>query len=141
MAPTLASLFIAASAAIVFTLGALHLLFTFRGTKLHPRDDELQNLMEKVSPVLTRSTTMWRAWIGFNASHSCGALLFGAVYGYLSIMHGAFLLGSNFLLALGLVMLLAYAALAKRYWFSTPLRGILLSITLYVTGLVIAVIT
>jgi hypothetical protein len=120
---SLPSMLIVASAAIIFTLGALHLWYTFRGNKLHPRDTSLRERMEQTPLVLTRQTTMWRAWVGFNASHSYGALLFGAVYGYLAIVHGAFLLQSRFLLVLGLVALVAYAFLGKRYWFSIPFRA------------------
>jgi hypothetical protein len=34
---------------------------------------------------------MWKAWIGFNASHSFGLILFGTVYAYLALAHGSFL--------------------------------------------------
>jgi hypothetical protein len=91
-----------------------------------------------VSPVITRQTTMWKAWVGFNASHSFGAILFGVVYGYLSLIHVAFLLQSTFLLLLGLALLLGYVFLAKSYWFSIPLRGILLATVLYAAALLIA---
>ena len=91
--------------------------------------------MHEVSPNLTRQTTMWKAWIGFNASHSYGALLFGAVYGYLALIHGTFLFQSPFLLGLGLVFLLGLVALGKLYWFSVPLRGIVLATALYVAAL------
>ena len=74
-----ASALIAASAAVIFALGLIHLIYTFHGPRLHPRDPELELRMKSVSPVITRQTTMWKAWIGFNASHSYGALLFGAV--------------------------------------------------------------
>jgi hypothetical protein len=134
----LPSLLIAASAAIIFTLGALHLWYTFRGNKLHPRDPELRVRLEQTPLVLTRQTTMWKAWVGFNASHSCGAMLFGAFYGYLALAHGAFLFQSWFLLALGLLALVAYAFMARRYWFSVPFRGILLATAFYVIALVIA---
>ena len=134
---TLASVFVVASAAIIFALGALHLLYTFRGTKLHPRDPELRLKLEQAPLVLTRQTTMWKAWIGFNASHSYGALLFGAIYGYLALVHGALLFQSPFLLALGLLILIGYAFLGKRYWFSVPYRGILLASASYVIALVI----
>lgn len=132
----LPSLSIAASAAVIFGLGLLHLIYTFRGPKLHPRDADLETRMKAVSPVLTRQTTMWKAWIGFNASHSYGALLFGAVYGYLALVHGAFLFASPFLLALGALMLAAYAVLGRLYWFSVPYYGILLSAALYILGLI-----
>jgi hypothetical protein len=134
----LPSLLIAGSAAIIFVLGAIHLWYTFVGNKLHPRDPEVRARMEQTPLVLTRQTNVWKAWVGFNASHSYGALLFGAVYGYLALRHGAFLFESWFLQALGLVALLAYAVLAKRYWFSVPFRGIVLATALYVPALIIA---
>lgn len=135
-----ASLLIAASAAVIFGLGLIHLLYTLHGTKLHPREAELEARMKAVSPVLTRQTTMWKAWIGFNASHSYGALLFGAVYGYLALAHGAFLFASAFLLALGAALLAGYIVIGKLYWFSVPYRGILLSSVLYAAGLVAGLI-
>jgi len=134
----LPSVLIAGSAAVIFALGALHLLYTFRGTKLHPRDPDLRARLEQAPLVLTRQTTMWKAWIGFNASHSYGALLFGSVYGYLALAHGACLFQSWFLLSLGLLALVGYAFLGKIYWFSVPYRGILLATALYVGALAIA---
>jgi hypothetical protein len=83
----LPSMLMVASAAVIFLLGALHLTYTFSGSKLHPRDAELRARLEQVSPLISRQTTMWKAWIGFNASHSYGALLFGAVYGYLALAY------------------------------------------------------
>jgi hypothetical protein len=135
--PTLPSLLIGASAAVILLLGLAHLLFTFRGPAFMPRDRALKARMEEVAPVITRETTMWKAWVGFNASHSVGAILFGAVYGYLALLHPAFLFASHFLLALGLVTLCGYLALARRYWFRTPFRGILLALVLYLVGLLV----
>ncbi|MET0486534.1 MAG: hypothetical protein ABW216_12610 [Candidatus Rokuibacteriota bacterium] len=135
---TLAPSLIAGSAAIIMLLGLIHLLYTFHGPKLLPRDRDLKTRMQEVSPVITRETTMWKAWVGFNASHSGGAILFGAVYGYLALAHGAFLFQSTFLLSLGLLMLCGYAFLAKRYWFSVPFRGILLAAVIYVIALIIS---
>ncbi len=78
---------------------------------------------------------MWKAWVGFNASHSFGAILFGTAYGYLSIAHEGFLFESQFLLSLGLLFLLGYAFLGKLYWFSVPFRGIVLATVFYVVAL------
>jgi hypothetical protein len=134
----LASSLLAASALIILLLGLIHLLYTFHGTKLHPRDPQLTGALKEASPVISRQTTMWKAWVGFNASHSLGAILFGAVYGYLAVVHGAFLFQSLFLLGLGLLLLMSYAFLGKLYWFSTPFRGIVLALLLYLGGLVAA---
>lgn len=132
------SVFIAASAAIILLLGLMHLLYTFRGPLLHPRDPELTAKMMTVSPVITQESTMWKVYIGFNATHSLGLILFGALYGYLALRHSAFLFHSWFLLALGFAALLSYAAVSKLYFFTAPFRGVVLATVLYLVGIVIS---
>src|ERR1700732_220594 len=79
------------SASIIFTLGVVHLVYTFWGPKLTPRDPALQISMSQIAPVITKETTMWRCWIGFNASHSMGLILFGLVFGFLALAHSQIL--------------------------------------------------
>jgi hypothetical protein len=114
----------------------MHLWYTFRGPNLHPRDPELTAKMMTVSPVITGETTVWRAWIGFNATHSLGLILFGAIFGYLAMRHSAFLFHSWFLLAVGFALLLSYAVIAKLYFFTAPFRGVALAAVLYLLGIV-----
>src|ERR1700733_4332887 len=57
------------SASVVLLLGVVHLVYTFWGPNLTPRDPALQVSMRQISPVITKETTMWRCWVGFNASH------------------------------------------------------------------------
>jgi hypothetical protein len=133
--PSAASLLVAASAFVILGLGCAHLLYTFRGNKFYPRDPALLARMQEVSPVISGKMSMWEAWVGFNASHSFGAMLFGLVYGYLALAQPAVLFSSWFLLAVGLALLVGCVFLGSRYWFSTPLRGIVLSTALYVSGL------
>jgi hypothetical protein len=135
MLNTISSSLIAVSALIILFLGLAHLLFTFYGPKMLPQDRELITRMQRTNLVITNETSLWKAWVGFNASHSLGAILFGAAYGYLSLVHSAFLFQSAYLLSLGLVFLCIYVFLAKRYWFSAPFRGILLSTVLYAAAL------
>ena len=134
---TLATSLIAVSAAVILVLGLIHLLYTFRGQKLHPRDPELEARLRDVSPVITRETTMWKAWIGFNASQIFVALLLVVVYAYLALAHGPLLFGAPFLLGVGLLFLLGYTFLGQRYWFSVPFRGIVLATALYVAALIV----
>lgn len=133
----LASLLLAASAAIILLLATAHLWITFRGEKMNPHDAALEARMREVSPNISRETTMWKVWIGFNASHSFGGMLFGLVYGYLALAHGAFLFRSTFLLVVGFLLLGGYCWLGRSYWFSTPLRGIALATVLYVAALAV----
>jgi hypothetical protein len=132
----IAQSFMAISAGIVLLLGAIHFVYTFRGDKLTPRDAALLTRMSEVSPVISRETTMWRAWIGFNASHSFGALLFGVIYGYLAIRHADLLFDSPFLLAVGLVVLTGYVVLGRLYWFSVPFRSICIAALCYIVAIV-----
>ena len=125
---------VAASAGVILVLGLVHLLYTFHGPKLLPRDAALQAQMARVSPNITSKTTMWRAWVGFNASHSMGAILFGVVYLYFAFTAPALLFGSLFLRGLGLAFLLSWLALGWRYWFKIPFRGVLLALVLFAAG-------
>lgn len=132
------NLLITTSAGIVGVFGAAHLILTYRGPKLLPRDRSVKEGMEATSMVITSQTSLWRAWIGFNASHSLGLIFFGLVYGYLAITQPALLAETAFLRILGVVVLLSYVVLAKLYWFITPLAGISLSLVLYVVGILLA---
>ena len=123
------------SASIILTLGILHLVYTFWGPKLTPRDPGLQASMSQVSPVITRETTMWRAFVGFNASHSMCLILFGLIYCFLAIANSSLLFRSPFLLIVGLAMLGGLLALCKVYWFSVPFIGVGISLVCYVASI------
>ena len=126
------------SASIAFTLGAVHLIYTFWGSNLTPRDPALQISMSQIAPVITKETTMWRCWVGFNASHSMGLILFGLVFGYLALAHGKLLFQSPFLLVVGLAMLGGFVVLCKVYFFSAPLRDLSISLACYVASIALS---
>ena len=131
------AIFVALSAVVILSLGGIHMLYTFKGNKFMPREPGLRDDMERISPVISRETTMWKAWIGFNASHSLGAILFGLLYGYLALKQPDLLFASSFLQGLGLATLLVFLWLAKTYWFRIPLIGIGIALALYVIGMVL----
>jgi len=126
----------AISAGIIFLLGLAHIVFTFWGPKLKPRDLNLQTAMENSNLVITSEISMWQAWIGFNASHSMGAMLFGLIFGYLATTHSELFFQSTFLVAVGLAMLGGLFFLAKTFWFRVPYLGITISLAFYVASLV-----
>jgi hypothetical protein len=129
---------VAASAFVPFVLGTLHLAYTYSGPKLLPRDPAVIDAMKGMTLVITRETTVWKAWIGFNATHSMALMLFGLFYGYLAVAQPQVLFGSTFLQALGLATLVAFLVLARTNFFSVPLAGISIATALYLGGLVIA---
>ncbi|MDH4125452.1 MAG: hypothetical protein OEW64_01705 [Gammaproteobacteria bacterium] len=134
----LPGILIGLSAAVLLLLGVLHLVYTFRGPKLLPRDPALQSAMQTVSPVISAETTMWKAWVGFNASHSMGAILFGLVYGYLAVCQPRLLFDSAYLLAVGFAMLAGFFLLGRRYWFSVPYRCITFALACYAAAILVS---
>jgi hypothetical protein len=133
-----ARLLMVLSASIIFTLGVIHFVYTFWGPTLTPRDPALQISMSQTSPVITKETTMWRAWVGFNASHSMGLILFGLVFGFLALAHSQLLFQSPFLLVVGLAMLVGLVVLCNVYFFSVPLTGVSISLACYVASIVLS---
>ena len=126
------------SASITFALGVVHLVYTYWGTKLTPRDPALQISMSQIAPVITKTTTMWRCWVGFNVSHSMGLILFGLVFGFLALHHGQLLFQSPFLLVVGLAMLGGFVVLCKVYFFVAPLAGISIALACYVASIALS---
>jgi len=129
---------VASSSAIMLMLGGIHLFYTFWGNKLLPRDPALQAAMSAAHMVISGETTVWRAWIGFNASHSICAAFFGLVFGYLAIAHPELLFRSTYLQFLGLAVLAGFVMLARFYWFSIPFFGVSFALACYVLGVLAA---
>jgi hypothetical protein len=116
-----------AGAAIFAVLGSLHLAYTFVGTRLHPRDPAAIAAMQGTTLRLARTTPVWRAWIGFNASHSLGAIVFAAfVIGLAGWRMDVFRDLPAFAW-LAVANSLAWLVLAWRYWFRIPVAGLLVA--------------
>ena len=64
---------------IILLLGSIHLFYTFFSNKFSSKNEGLIAEMKISYPILTKETTMWRGWIGFNASHSSGAIFIGII--------------------------------------------------------------
>ena len=126
------------SASIVFTLGVVHFVYTFWGPNLTPRDHTLQVSMNEISPVITNETTIWRCWVGFNASHSMGLILFGLIFGFLAATHSQLLFHTPFLLVVGLAMLSGYVVLSRMYFFSAPFAGLTAALACYIASIALS---
>jgi hypothetical protein len=112
-------------------LGLVHALATPRtpaqARGLSPRDRALREAMARDTMLLTRRTNMWLAWVGFNLSHSLGAVLFGVVVVLIGRSQAAFEAQAALFLPLAILVSGTYLVLGIRYWFRTPIVGIALS--------------
>ena len=113
-------------------LGSIHLVYTFFTEKFSPYDASVAVAMESTSPRLTKETTMWRAWVGFNASHSLGAMLLAAIYIPLAVYHFELIQNSLWFSLLPVVVGISYLVLAKKYWFKIPFTGVLISLVCFI---------
>ena len=123
-------------------LGTLHLIFTLKDHKkpqhIVPRSENMIKEMRAEPLRLTRETSMWRAWIGFNISHSMAILLVGLGYMYLSARYFTFLREDILILWAAPVLAWIFVILSKCFWFSKPLKGSLISAALFTLGAIFA---
>jgi len=129
-------LWIAGSSVYIF-LATLHLLYTFFTNKFLAKDRNTVELMKQTHPLLTNKTTMWKAWVGFNGSHSAGGIFLGTVNLLLAVLYFPFLSAALPLLILTIITSLFYLFLGIKYWFNIPLTGIAIATTCYIIAFII----
>lgn len=112
---------------IYIILAGVHLLYTFFTNKFSVRDQETEERMKITHPILTNKTTMWKAWIGFNGSHSIGGIFFGSINLIFATCYFELLESSIGLLLLTCGTSFFYLFLGFKYWFVIPRTGILIS--------------
>jgi len=133
----MANVLIVAGALIFGVLGSFHLFYTFFSNKFEAYDPSVSEAMKSTSPILTKETTLWRAWIGFNASHSLGAMVFAGIYIPLSLSHFGVIQASAWFSTLPVLVGLSYLMLAKKYWFKVPFVGILLATACFASAAIL----
>ncbi len=112
---------------IYILLAGMHLLYTFFTNKFSVRDADTEEKMKRAYPVLTNKTTMWKAWIGFNGSHSVGGIFFGTINLIFATSYFQLLENSIGLLLLTCATSFFYLFLGFKYWFVIPRTGILVA--------------
>ena len=124
-------------AATFGVLGALHLYYTFFTNMFMTRDRKVSEAMKATSPLLTNRTTMWDTWIGFNGSHSLGAIYIAVFYILLATTHMEIIRETKGFVLLTVLIGISYLYLAIKYWFRIPLIGILIATICFVISAVL----
>jgi hypothetical protein len=133
----MSALLYALGGAIFMLLGLLHGVYTLADIR-HPRrlvraDTGMMAAMRSTGVRLARGSTitMWQAWVGFNLSHSLGAIIFGAAAATWSLWPA--IATTPWLAALPAGVGLLYGAIGWRCWFWIPNTGIAIA-TLCLAG-------
>ena len=124
---TVAQIFLITGVSLMGILGSLHLVYTFFSNKFDPYDPAIKKELKKTSLVINKNTQFWKAWVGFNASHSMGPILMAVFYLPLATQYNHILLDSIWLSTLPLIIGVIYLYLAKKYWFIVPTIGMSLA--------------
>ena len=133
----MAQILLIIGASIFGILGIAHLLYTFFTNKFEAHESKVTEAMKGTSPILTKETSMWSAWVGFNASHSLGVVLVAAFYIPLTVSYFYIIQQSTWFSFLPVFIGLSYLALAKKYWFRVPYIGVLISTFCFVAAAVL----
>jgi hypothetical protein len=119
-------LFLAGALPFIF-LGTMHALVTPLSPEeakgLSPRDPDYRQGMSRQTVLLTRRVNMWSGWVGFNLSHSLGAVLFGVAVLLAGRSAVAFEANRPFV-PFAVAVSAVYLVIGLRYWFRTPVIGI-----------------
>ena len=123
--------------AIFLVLGSIYLYYTFFTGKFNSRNKNVMTAMKTTSPVLTPDTTMWNAWIGFNASHSAGIIFIGLINILLTVRYFPVVQNSTLIPLLNIVTAIFYLWLGKKYWFKIPFAGALIATCCFIIATIL----
>jgi len=126
---SLISVLLVLGGAVFGVLGAVHAIYTFLDLRdprrLVPVDPLVAQAMANTPLRSSRGATdMWRAWIGFNFSHSLGVLLVGALAMWAG--SGAKIVPISVITPTLTLIGCVYLVLCLLYWFRTPALGVAL---------------
>jgi hypothetical protein len=120
----IAQALIIAGASIFLILGVLHGALTLQDLR-HPRtftppDISLRQSMQESSIAIHPQTNLWKAWLGFNLSHSLGLVVFGGALLAIGLFYFPLFAQIFWLQSAALSIAAAYLILSLNFWFSRP---------------------
>ena len=145
----MAQVLLIVGAGILLMMGAGHgvltLLDTIRPRYFTPIDDSVRLAMEGAKrlgmqrglPVSPKGN-MWRAWLGFNLSHSLGAVVYSSILLVLALHHFAVFAESGLIQGAVLGVTSTYWVISIRFWFWVPSVGISAALLCFLGAAVLA---
>lgn len=127
---------------VFLAMGVAHVILMV-GDRTRPRylvpvDDHVRDGMNRTALRLTRQSTMWKAWLGFNLSHSLGLVVFGLTSFLIAVYDFSLLLKLQPVLFLVITVAAIYVFLAIRFWFFGPVVGSAIGLALFVASAALA---
>jgi hypothetical protein len=138
----MAQVLIVIGGSIFLLLGLGHGALTLRDLRdpraFTPRDPELRRAMQQSSIAFHRTINLWKAWMGFNLSHSLGLVLFGGAFLYVGVFEPDAFAASPLLQGCAVAVSAIYLVLSLLFWFSKPAIGSALALACFVLAVLLA---
>lgn len=134
----MAQLLIIAGASVFLVLGALHGALTLRDLQ-HPRaftppDPALRLAMQQSSIRLHPAINLWRAWMGFNLTHSMSLVLFGGAFLHVGLFEPDAFASSLLFQTVAVVVSAIYLVVSLNFFFSRPVIGSTVGLVCFVVA-------
>jgi hypothetical protein len=124
----MAQILLTAAGTIILLMGTGHMALTLRDvwkpTAFTPTDESVRLAMQSAQLRFNRRLNLWEAWLGFNLSHSMGAMMFGGALLFAAQFHLDAFLESAVLQAVMVLIPVFYLVVGIRFWFWGPVLGV-----------------
>jgi hypothetical protein len=139
----IAQALVIAGASTFLISGVLHGVLTLQDLSdphtFTPPDIALRQAMQESSIAIHPRTNLWKAWLGFNFSHSLGLVMFGGAFLAIGLFYFPLFAQILWLQSGALLISATYLILSLKFWFSRPAIGSGIALTCFViaSGLLI----
>jgi hypothetical protein len=114
-------------ASIFLILGMFHGVLTLQDLRnprtFTPPDEAVRQAMDNSSIAINPQTNLWKAWLGFNLSHSLGLVMFGGTFVAIGLFDFGMFAHSYWLQSCVLFISVAYLIMSLKFWFDKPAIG------------------
>lgn len=139
----IARVFEITGASIFLILGILHGVLTLKDLRnprtFTPPDEALRLAMQNSSIAIHPHTNLWRAWLGFNLSHSLGLLMFGGTFLAIGLFYFSIFAQILWVQICALYISAIYLLMSLKFWFSQPAIAAGIAFTCFVLAATLSI--
>lgn len=139
----MAQILVILGASIFLILGILHGVLTLQDLRdprtFTPPDPALRAAMQESSIAIDPHTNLWKAWLGFNLSHSLGLVMFGGTFLTIGLFYFSAFAQILWLQICALFISAAYLLMSLKFWFYKPAIGSGIGIVCFVLAAMLSI--
>jgi hypothetical protein len=126
-------------AVIFLILGVFHGVLTLQDLSnpctFIPPDKALLQAMQESSIAIHPHTNLWKAWLGFNLSHSLGLVMFGGTFLAIGLFYFEVFSNNYWLQSCALLISSTYLIVSLKFWFDKPAIASAIALACFVVAM------